>query len=54
MTRLFALAAALLLALPLAAAPVGDDGLHKPDWLRDTFRICATTWKRRMPRASAC
>ncbi len=21
-----------------AAAPLGDDGLHKPDWLRDTFK----------------
>jgi len=30
---------ALGLALPARAAdvPVGDDGLHKPDWLRDTF-----------------
>lgn len=38
MHRLLALAAALVLALPLAAAEIGDDGLHKPDWLRDTFK----------------
>jgi len=39
MTRLFAwAAAAALAALPALAAPLGDDGLHKPDWLRDTFR----------------
>lgn len=25
-------------ALPLAAAELGDDGLHKPDWLRETFK----------------
>lgn len=38
--RLFTLAAALLLALPAMAAevPLGDDGLHKPDWLQDTFK----------------
>ena len=30
--------AAMVLALPAAAVPVGDDGLHKPDWLRDTFK----------------
>lgn len=28
----------LALALPAAAVPMGDDGLHKPDWLRDTFK----------------
>ena len=22
---------------PANAAPIGDDGLHKPDWLRFTF-----------------
>lgn len=46
MPRLFALAAAALLALglttamPTAAAAVelGDDGLHKTDWMRDTFK----------------
>ncbi|ETX27256.1 thioredoxin family protein [Roseivivax isoporae] len=34
LTGLLAVAA---LALPAGAAPVGDDGLHKPDWLRETF-----------------
>ncbi len=42
MTRFFAAAAvALTLALPAGAAevpPLGDDGLHKPTWLRDTFK----------------
>ncbi|MBK1634444.1 thioredoxin family protein [Rhodovulum adriaticum] len=29
----------LAVATPvLAAAPMGDDGLHKPEWLRDTFK----------------
>lgn len=32
------LAALLLSTLPLAAAELGDDGLHKPDWLRETFK----------------
>ena len=32
---------ALAAALPAGAAnvPIGDDGLHKPDWLQDTFKI---------------
>lgn len=36
-----------LLALVLASAPVladvpmGDDGLHKPDWLKDSFKVLA-------------
>jgi thioredoxin-related protein len=35
---LAAAAAALLLAAPLArAVEIGEDGLHKPDWLRTTF-----------------
>ena len=38
MTRLFATLAALMLALPLAAAELGDDGLHKTSWMRDTFK----------------
>jgi thioredoxin-related protein len=38
MRRLLALATALAFALPLGAAELGDDGLHKPDWLRDTFK----------------
>ncbi|MFN3971269.1 MAG: thioredoxin family protein [Gemmobacter sp.] len=38
MIRIATLFALLTSALPLAAAPMGDDGLHKPDWLRETFR----------------
>jgi thioredoxin-related protein len=38
MTRFFGLLAALVLALPVAAAELGDDGLHKTDWMRDTFK----------------
>jgi thioredoxin-related protein len=38
MTRFLSLLAACLLALPVAAAEVGDDGLHKTDWMRDTFK----------------
>ncbi|MGR3759740.1 thioredoxin family protein [Roseobacteraceae bacterium NS-SX3] len=38
MKRLAAALAALLIAAPLAAAEVGDDGLHKPPWMRDTFK----------------
>lgn len=40
MIRTLATAAvmALTLALPAKATPVGDDGLHKPDWLVETFR----------------
>jgi thioredoxin-related protein len=30
--------AALALALPAFAVELGDDGLHKPDWLRETFK----------------
>lgn len=30
---------ALAFALPVAAeVPMGDDGLHKPEWLQDTFK----------------
>ena len=36
-----AIATCLALALPVAAAELGDDGLHKPDWLRDTFKDMA-------------
>ena len=32
------LAALLMAATPVAASEVGDDGLHKPDWLRETFK----------------
>ena len=41
MTRIRTLFTALMLALSPAlvcATPIGDDGLHKPDWLRETFR----------------
>jgi thioredoxin-related protein len=38
MTRILSLLAALLLALPLSAADLGDDGLHKTDWMRETFK----------------
>ncbi|MDM8166809.1 thioredoxin family protein [Roseovarius sp.] len=38
MTRLLSLIAALVLALPVFAAELGDDGLHKTDWMRDTFK----------------
>lgn len=41
MKRLLIVFAALLLALPVAAAEVGDDGLHKTDWMRDTFKDLA-------------
>lgn len=30
--------AAMMLALPVAAVEMGDDGLHKTDWMRDTFK----------------
>lgn len=37
--RILTLAAALVMAtLPLAAAELGEDGLHKPTWLRETFK----------------
>ncbi|WP_423836978.1 thioredoxin family protein [Sulfitobacter dubius] len=36
--RIGATAAAMLLAWPLAAAELGDDGLHKTPWMRDTFK----------------
>ncbi|MBT3139559.1 thioredoxin [Phaeobacter gallaeciensis] len=38
MNRLFAGVIALCLAAPLAASEIGDDGLHKADWMRDTFK----------------
>ena len=38
MTWFLRLMAALLLILPVAAAELGDDGLHKTDWMRDTFK----------------
>ena len=36
--HLFGVLMGLVLALPLAAAELGDDGLHKADWMRDTFK----------------
>ncbi|MEY8840696.1 thioredoxin family protein, partial [Cribrihabitans sp. XS_ASV171] len=38
MKRILTLIAALVLAAPLHAAPMGDDGLHKPEWMRETFK----------------
>lgn len=38
MTRIFGLLAALLLSLPAYGAEIGDDGLHKAEWMRDTFK----------------
>ncbi len=38
MYRVLALITALCLALPAAAVEMGDDGLHKPEWLRETFK----------------
>ena len=35
---LTALATLIALSLPAVAAELGDDGLHKPTWLRDTFK----------------
>ena len=32
------LAALVLSALPAMGVELGDDGLHKPDWLRETFK----------------
>lgn len=38
MTRMLTLLAAALFAMPVAAVELGDDGLHKTDWMRDTFK----------------
>jgi thioredoxin-related protein len=39
MIRISALSAALMVAaLPVFAVDLGDDGLHKPTWLRETFK----------------
>lgn len=38
MKRFFAAAVAVVLAFPVAADEMGDDGLHKADWMRDTFK----------------
>ncbi len=39
--RYLTLIFALVFALPLAASEIGDDGLHKADWLHDTFKDMA-------------
>ena len=38
MNRLFSILTALFVAVPLLAGEVGDDGLHKTSWMRDTFK----------------
>ncbi len=38
MKHFLAGALALVMALPVAAAELGDDGLHKQPWMRDTFK----------------
>ncbi|WP_116132639.1 thioredoxin family protein [Tropicimonas sp. IMCC34043] len=39
MKRLLAALAVLMVAVPMAlAAVIGDDGLHKEPWMRDTFK----------------
>lgn len=38
MTRFWTFLAAALLAMPAAAVELGDDGLHKAEWMRDTFK----------------
>ena len=38
MKRLIATITAVLLAFPVGAAELGDDGLHKTSWMRDTFK----------------
>jgi hypothetical protein len=38
MKKLLAMVAALCLALPALASEVGDDGLHKTAWMRDTYK----------------
>ena len=41
MKKLLTLIAAALVALPVAASEIGDDGLHKAPWMRDTFKDLA-------------
>ncbi len=38
MRRFLMTLVAMSLALPVAAAELGDDGLHKTSWMRDTFK----------------
>lgn len=41
MKRIWVTLLALLLAAPMALAEMGEDGLHKADWLRDAFKDLA-------------
>lgn len=43
MKRLFLSLSLMLLSQPVAAGsvPLGDDGLHKPDWLKNSFKVLA-------------
>ena len=41
MTRLIAFLAILFMTTQLHAAEIGDDGLHKTSWMRDTFKDLA-------------
>lgn len=38
MRIVFTVLAMILLAFPATAFEIGDDGLHKTDWMRDTFK----------------
>ncbi|EPX77038.1 thioredoxin family protein [Litoreibacter arenae] len=38
MKRIWMAMIAALIAVPAFAAELGDDGLHKADWMRDTFK----------------
>lgn len=38
MTRILLAIAAMLLAFSVQASELGDDGLHKTSWMRDTFK----------------
>jgi len=38
MKRILMALCALMIAVPVIAAELGDDGLHKTDWMRDTFK----------------
>lgn len=38
MKRIWMILVAALISLPVAATEIGDDGLHKTDWMRDTFK----------------
>ena len=38
MKRILMALCAVMIAVPVIAAELGDDGLHKTDWMRDTFK----------------